>query len=733
MNWVAVTWSMIGGMSLALGIVQAIIWIQRRQSREHLVYAVFALSAAAGSIADLNMLFAKTPEEFARNLRLCHFAFGTSHICMLWFVRVRLHAGRDWLLYSATALRVLLLGVSAVSAMTINLADVQLQHVLLPGNVVASVPVGHFNPWVLVAHLSLLLMLCYFVDVILQLRRHGGREEYRSALRVCGSMIAYVLLAGGQTVLVTYHLVSMPYLITPLFALPILVLGFELGADVLRARAASERLGASESRLREFEENWELAGQIAGMAPWGWRAAGDRLELSPKASEMFGLHGGDLHLADWLARIHPEDQERIRAGIEDSQARDHDFERNYRLVLPGGDVRWISSRGRIDRDANGKVTAMHGVSFDLTEVRRVDAMFRAALEAAPNAFFLLGGDGRIELVNARACMMFGYTFVELEQMPMSALLPDWRPAAGPETLQRRELLARRGDGVPLPVELELRPFEGGRLLASVTDISERLRTERESAQQRTELAHLSRVAVLGEMSASLAHELNQPLTAIVSNAQAASRFLEMGPEHGQDLKEALVDIAASGNRAGDVIRRLRAMLKKEDMQRTPLDVNQLIHEVLQLYRSDLINRGVVVHPELDHGLPAVLGDRVQLQQVLLNLVINACESMANLVGERRLCICSRRLAGDEVEFAVCDGGPGIDPDRLELVFEPFVTSKSSGMGLGLSVCKTIVKSHGGRIWANNNGNGPGASFHVALAAMAQQQAPHAAAAELDRT
>jgi C4-dicarboxylate-specific signal transduction histidine kinase len=191
-------------------------------------------------------------------------------------------------------------------------------------------------------------------------------------------------------------------------------------------------------------------------------------------------------------------------------------------------------------------------------------------------------------------------------------------------------------------------------------------------------------------------------------------------------------VAASGARAGEVIRRLRAMLKKEEAQRAPVDVNQLINDVLQLYRTDLVNRGVSVRLELDHGLPAVLGDRVQLQQVLLNLVINACDAMSELPGERRLCVCSRRLVGNEVEFAVCDVGPGIASDRLEQVFEPFVTSKSAGMGLGLSVCKTIVKSHGGRIWAANNHDAPGASFHVSLAAMSQQPVPPLAA-ELDRS
>jgi two-component system sensor kinase FixL len=269
------------------------------------------------------------------------------------------------------------------------------------------------------------------------------------------------------------------------------------------------------------------------------------------------------------------------------------------------------------------------------------------------------------------------------------------------------------------------------VLASVSDITERLLSEHESAQQRTELAHLSRVAMIGEMSASLAHELNQPLTAIVSNSQAAMRVLTAGREYEHELRETLADIAASGARAGDVIRRLRAMLKKEESDRSPVDINQLISEVMQLYRSDLINRGVTVLLLLEKELPVAIGDRVQLQQVLLNLVINACDAMAGLAGERKLTIISRCLGEEEVEFSVWDIGPGLATASLEEVFEPFITTKSDGMGLGLSVCKTIVKSHGGRIWAEQN-DGPGASFHVALPAqMRGAHAPSAASAELD--
>jgi two-component system sensor kinase FixL len=744
MNWVEQTWTLLAGMCVALGLAQLVAWIQRRSAPEHLIYSVYALAAAAGTMLELHMLMADTAADYAYALRRIHFGFGTALLCMPWFVYVRFRAGRRWLLYTATALRVVVLVTGLVTSATINLSDLHINHVWLGGVRVAA-PFGHFSLLAIPAHLNLIFMLAYLIDAMVHVRRRGDVEETRRAFWVCGSVIGFILISGGQTVAVTYGLVTMPYLVSPAFLLPVLVLAYELGADAMRASLATHRLGLSESRLRESEERWEIAGQIAGIAPWSWSAATGELVLSARAREMFGIPGeGKARIEDWTARIHPDDAERVSRDVQQTMAKESRFARDYRLLMPDGAVRWIASRGRVVRDAGGALVSMQGVSFDLSEVRKADAMFRAALEAAPNAFFLVDDAGRIQLANARGELMFGFGKEQMLHMPLGVLVPEWihhperrRRNIGALGIERRsrlrELQARRRNGQIFPVEFELRPLEGGLLLASVTDITERRASEQESALQRTELAHLSRVAVLGEMSASLAHELNQPLTAIVSNAQAALRFLDGGPEQQAELHDTLRDIAASGSRAGEVIRRLRAMLKKEEMQRVPLDVNQLISDVLQVYRSDLIHRSVNVRLELDHDLPTVLGDRVQLQQVLLNLVINACDAMSGLPGERRLCVCSRRLVGNEVEFAVCDIGPGLAPERMEKVFEPFVTSKASGMGLGLSVCKTIVKSHGGRIWASNNRDGPGAVFHVSLQAMGEAQAPPPAAAELDRS
>jgi len=735
LNWVGAAWSVIGGMSLALGLVYLLVWFRRRDHLPHLLFAIAAIAVACGSQTELRTMSASTPAAFRDALKWSHLTFGTAVLLLPVFVRVRFSAGRSWLLLLISALRLTVIVVVFASSTSVHFSEVVMRPVMLPGGVTAWAPSGTMNPWALVAQLHLLLSLVFIADALVQVRRRGDRDEYRRAWLVCGAISFQILVAGGVATLATWGLITAPFIFTPLFLVPILVLGYALGDEALLSLRERDRLGRSESLLRESEQSWEMAGLTAGIGPWSWSAGSDHITLSAKAREMFGLwQRTDVRLEDWLARIHPDDVERVRENMQKSMASEDSFEREYRILQPDGQVRWITSRGRVERNADGAVTSMHGVSFDMTRTRRTDAMFRAALEAVPNAIFLVDAQGRIQLANARASLLFGYTNEELLSLPMSTLIPDWshfpeqrqgQPDPMPPLERRassRELLARRRDGVPVPVDLALSPVEAGLVLVSVSDITERLLSEHESAQQRNELAHLSRVAMIGEMSSSLAHELNQPLTAIVSNSQAAIRFLGDGPGREEELRETLADIAASGTRAGEVIRRLRAMLKKEQTERHPLDVNQLVSEVIALYRSDLINRGVTVQFLLERDLPEAIGDRVQLQQVLLNLVINACDAMSSLVGERKLTIMSRSLGEAEVEFSVWDNGPGLAADRVEQVFEPFVTTKTDGMGLGLSVCKTIVKSHGGRIWAQHN-DGPGASFHVALPAQVRSAGP----------
>jgi PAS domain S-box-containing protein len=251
-------------------------------------------------------------------------------------------------------------------------------------------------------------------------------------------------------------------------------------------------------------------------------------------------------------------------------------------------------------------------------------------------------------------------------------------------------------------------------IGSCIDVTERRQTELEVAQQRSELAHLSRVTLLDELSGSLAHELSQPLGAICSNAEAAEILLQRKPPNLGEFGAIVSDIRQDGWRAGEVVRRLRLLLKKGEVQFQPLDLNEVVKSALNLIRSDLVNRNVALYTEFALHLPAANGDNVQLQEVLLNLVRNGCEAMTDVEAVRRRLLVRTELAeGEEVRVFVVDRGCGIPPEKMERIFEPFFTTKENGMGLGLGICRTIISAHGGRLSATNN-EGGGASFQFTL-------------------
>lgn len=362
--------------------------------------------------------------------------------------------------------------------------------------------------------------------------------------------------------------------------------------------------------------------------------------------------------------------------------------------------------------------------------RQGEEHFRLAVESSPSAMVIVDHRGLIQLANRQAESIFGYDRTEMIGQPVEILLP-MRFAAGHPYLRGdymkrpqvrpmgmgRELYGRRKDGEEFPVEVGLTPLDaptGVLVLASVTDITERRRAELESLNQRNELAHLSRVAMLGELSGSMAHELNQPLASILSNAQAAQRFLAKEDIDLNEVREILADIVEQDQRAGEVIRRLRLLLKKGEVQIQALKLNELVSEVLKLLRNDLVNHDVKVTMNLAEDLPSVDGDRVQLQQVLLNLVMNACDAMATVpASARNLQVITELSPDGDVHLRIVDAGCGIPGGSLQRIFDPFFTTKETGMGLGLAVCRTIITAHRGNLWATNNPEG-GATLHCIL-------------------
>jgi len=288
------------------------------------------------------------------------------------------------------------------------------------------------------------------------------------------------------------------------------------------------------------------------------------------------------------------------------------------------------------------------------EVRVKEQRFRAVVEAVPSAIVLVDQRGMIHLANAQVQTVFGYAPSELLGRPVETLVPARYAARHAERRRSfmrdpqaramgagRELFGRRKDGGEVPIEVGLAPLAAADeplVLVSIVDVSERRHIEREAARQRNELAHLSRVATLGALSGSLAHELNQPLTAILSNAQAAQRFLALREPRLDQVSQILGDIVNNDRRAAAVIQRLRALLKRDDVRHEPLDINETVGDVLRLMHSDLLHRRVEAVLDLAPNLPPVEGDRVQIQQVLVNFVVNGCEAMEDTAAPHRLSI-----------------------------------------------------------------------------------------------
>ena len=260
---------------------------------------------------------------------------------------------------------------------------------------------------------------------------------------------------------------------------------------------------------------------------------------------------------------------------------------------------------------------------------------------------------------------------------------------------------------------------GNLIYSAARDVTENKRAEAGAFQARSQLLQLDRLSRMGELTASLAHELNQPLAAILSNAQAGLRFLQSGKIDLDELREILQDITQDDQRAGSVIRSLRSMVKREEVERKPVILNNVLNDVVQIFHTESVFRNVRVETELDGSLPPVLGDKVQLQQVVLNLILNAADAMSENPPEQRKIILCTRVKDDRVRVTVRDFGAGVDQANLERIFEAFFTTKGAGLGMGLNICRAVVEAHGGRIRAENNPD-RGATFVFELPAIRNQ-------------
>jgi len=513
--------------------------------------------------------------------------------------------------------------------------------------------------------------------------------------------------------------------------------------DVTAAKQAEAQLRRSEARLEEAQH-------LSHTGSWALDARGR--DFIYRSAELFRLFGfdpdeGSVSTADMRSRIPAEDMQRIREIYDQVvRTKGERFEFDLRILLPDGAVRRIHSVAHGVVGDDGEVVEIVGTHVDVTEQyaareqlqRAIDALrqseqrFRDFAETASDWLWESGPDHRItylsEQTSASGIPASGVigrlrweVATDVEEEP-----DKWRQheATLDAHLPFRDLVYRGVNRAELPayVRTSGKPvfdatgkFLGYRGVSS--DITETIRAEeaeRALRKAEAELAHVTRVTSLGELTASISHEINQPLAAVIANAEACSRWLDRSPPDLDAARRSVEWIVDDVNRASEVIRHVRALAKKTDIEKTPLNINDVACEAVALVQRELLSHKVLLKLELAPDLPRIIGDRVQLQQVIINLVINAVEAMESVADRpRELTIQSGRHDTDGVFLAVADSGIGIADADAERVFTPFFTTKSSGLGMGLSICRSIMEAHEGRLSRFRN-EGGGAIFQFVL-------------------
>ena len=726
MNWVTIVWSMTASACLTLALMHGFVWYRQKKTWASLLFALVAVTTAAMAGCELAMMRAETTASFGTALRWLHVPAWVAIVALVGFVRLYLGAGRLWLLWTICAVRTVSLLLDFLLGQNLNYWEItRLRHIPFLGDAV-SVAEGVPNHWMLVGQASFLLLLIFVADAIKTAWRCGDR---RRALVVGGSVFLFIAAATAEATLVLWQEIHWPVIASLPFLGTVAAMSYELSRDVYRATQLARDLQVSEARMG-------LAANAARLRLWEWDMVRDELWAADQsrthASPAQFKRGG---FDQFLQSLHPDDRERVSHAVAKSMNGDGEYESEYRVMLPNGAVRWVVSRGRVEFNGARKPVLMCGVSLDITSrkeaedaLRESENRFRIMADTAPVLIWMSGTDKLCTFFNKGWLDFTGRTLEQelgngwtecVHRKDFDHCLEVYVNSFDARQAFTMEYRLRRHDGefrwvldTGVPRFASDGTFLG--YIGSCIDITERRQSELEIAQQRTELAHLSRVTMLGELSGSLAHELNQPLTAILSNAQAAQRFLARDHPDLNEVREILKDIVNEDKRGGEIIHRLRLLLKKGEVQQQSLDVNEVVQEVLKLVRSDLVNHGVSAHAELAPDLPAVKADRVQIQQVLLNLMMNACDAMADEpAGDHKLIVRTGLADGGGVCISILDHGAGIATDKLEQVFEPFFTTKPHGMGLGLTVCRSIITAHGGKLWAANNPE-RGVTFHVLL-------------------
>ena len=432
----------------------------------------------------------------------------------------------------------------------------------------------------------------------------------------------------------------------------------------------------------------------------------------------------------WMTAVHPDDRERTSRAFWEGIRSGQGFttEARFRRARDGA-YRWHLNRAVALCDAEGNLLRFVGTATDIEDLKLSQENLRQMTETIPEMLWSATPEGAIDYCNARVLDYTGFSVKEV-------MSDGWTKLLHPDDVEQtaREWMSCVTTGAPYRVEV--RTFHAadrtyrwcvtsalplldqeGRILkwhGTVVDMHDWKQAQEELRNTQSELAHVTRVMTMGELTASIAHEVNQPLSGIITNASTCLRMLDADPPNVDGARQTAQRTIRDGHRASDVITRLRALFTKKDITIESVDLNEAAREVIALSLTELQRNQVILRSELIDDLPLVAGDRVQVQQVILNLLRNGSDAMSEVADRpRQLIVRTERDQGDLVRLSIQDAGVGFGPQGLDKVFEPFYTTKNGGMGIGLAVSRSIIESHHGRLWATPN-NGPGATFSFSI-------------------
>jgi PAS domain S-box-containing protein len=463
-------------------------------------------------------------------------------------------------------------------------------------------------------------------------------------------------------------------------------------------------------------------------------SAGEVETVNRPTFEYFGKTLEELNGWKTSDAVHPDDLQQTIAAQQKGFETGRAYNVESRLRRGDGVYRWFNVLGLPMLDTDGRILHWFHLVSDIDDRKRADEALRASeinlrqiFDNIPGFVFTLSPAGVVELVNRPYLKYFGKTVEEIRAWKTSDIVhPDDLPrltdafsnSMTTGTLLEEEIRIRRADGVYRWFHARTLPVRGtdGRITAwygLMTDIEDRKGAEEELRRTEAELAHASRVSSLGVLTASIAHEVNQPLMALNIDAGTCQLMLSANPPNVEGAREAAGRTIRDGKHAAEVITRLHALFKKKDPTPEMLDLNEAAREVVALSLGRLQRDRVILRQELADDIPPINGDRVQLQQVILNLVLNASDAMSGVEDRPKVLTIRTEQVGDAVRLTVQDAGIGFQSEAVGKLFQPFYTTKDGGMGIGLSISRSIIESHHGRIWAAPN-DGPGATFSFSI-------------------